>query len=77
MISWKEYHNLNKDKLSLNEMVRQYNMVLLQNQQEFILRQQSHRRSGSPFETSITDSEFLLQENGDYLLQENDDRIIL
>ena len=50
---------------------------LLKEQQEFILTQQSHKGSGSPFETSITDSEFLLQENGDYLLQENGDRIIL
>ena len=77
MKNWTQYYNENKDKMSLNEIVRQYNMVLLQNQQEFILRQQSHRRSGSPFESSTQDSGFLLQENGDYLLQENTDRILL
>jgi len=77
MTHWVEYYSRYKDKLPLNEIVKFYNFLILKEQQEFILAQQSHKGSGSPFETSITDSEFLLQENGDYLLQENGDRIIL
>jgi hypothetical protein len=77
MTHWTEYYNRYKGKLPLNEIVKSYNFLILKEQQEFVLVQQSHRRSGSPFETSITESEFLLQENGDYLLQETGDRIIL
>jgi hypothetical protein len=77
MTHWLEYYSRYKDKLPLNEIVKFYNFLILKEQQEFILRQQSHRRSGSPFESSTQDSGFLLQENGDYLLQENNDRILL
>lgn len=77
MTHWTEYYNRYKGKLPLNEIVKSYNFLILKEQQEFILRQQSHRRSGSPFESSTQDSGFLLQENGDYLLQENNDRILL
>jgi|688.fasta_scaffold05722_15 hypothetical protein len=67
MIQWSHYYQQHKDKLPLNEIVRSYNFLLLKEQQEFILRQQSHRRPGG---------RYILQEDGSYILQQDGSRII-
>lgn len=67
MIHWAQYYQQYKDKLPLNEIVRSYNFLLLKEQQDFVLRQQSHRRAGAGY---------ILQEDGSYILQEDGTRII-
>jgi hypothetical protein len=88
LLSWGEFYNLNKDKKSLEEIMRDYDYYLLQNDTfnplqnltyDFLLNYYLQTlKNGGKIETPIQPLEgFLLQENGDYLLQENGDRIYL
>ena len=66
--TWPQYHRENKDSMSMNEMIRQYNFMM----------DLEHMADNSTSESEVIEStNFLLQENGDYLLQENGDGIIL
>jgi len=64
--TWSQYYNLNKDTMSMYDMVREYNRLI------------DIKPSDDISESEVVEpTNFLLQENGDYLLQENGDRIIL
>jgi len=67
MTRWTEYYNQHKNQLPLNEIVKSYNFLVLKEQQEFVLAQQSHRRSGG---------RYILQEDGTFILQQDGSRII-
>ena len=89
LLSWSEFYNLNKDEKSLEEIMRDYDYYLLQNDTynplqnltyDFLLNYylQTLKNGGEVVEIPTQVSEgFILQENGDYLLQENGDRIYL
>jgi len=89
LLSWSEFYNLNKDEKSLEEIMRDYDYYLLQNDTynplqnltyDFLLNYylQTLKNGGEVVEIPTQASEgFILQENGDYLLQENGDRIYL
>ena len=64
--TWSQYYNLNKDTMSMYDMVREYNRLI-------------DIKPGDGISESevVEPTNFLLQENSDYLLQENSDRIIL
>lgn len=64
--TWSQYYNLNKDTMSMYDMVREYNRLI-------------DIKPGDGISESevVEPTNFLLQENGDYLLQENGDKIIL
>lgn len=66
--SWPQYYQTNKDTMSMNEMVRQYN---------FMMDLEYMADTSTSESEAVEPTNFLLQENGDYLLQENGDRIIL
>lgn len=64
--TWSQYYNLNKDTMSMHDMIREYNRLI------------DIKPCDSISESEVVEpTNFLLQENGDYLLQENGDRIIL
>jgi hypothetical protein len=66
--TWSQYHRENKDSMSMNEMIRQYNFMM----------DLEYMADTSTSESEVVEpTNFLLQENSDYLLQENGDRIIL
>lgn len=88
LLSWEEFYNLNKETKSLQEIMRDYDYYLLQNDihnplqnltYNFLLNYYlSTLKNGGSRELPTVDySGFLLQENGDYLLQENGDRFYL
>jgi hypothetical protein len=89
LLSWSEFYNLNKDEKSLEEIMRDYDYYLLQNDTynplqnltyNFLLNYylQTLKNGGDVVEIPTQPFEgFILQENGDYLLQENGDRIYL
>jgi hypothetical protein len=92
LLTWKEFYNLHKDKKPLGDIMRDYDLYLLQNDTfnplqnltyDFLFNfyLQTIKNGGGDdeiVEIPTQPSEgFLLQENGDYLLQENGDRIYL
>lgn len=88
LLSWNEYYNLHKDSKSLEQIMRDYDYYLLQNDihnplqnltYDFLLNYylQTLKNGGSRELQVEAESGFILQENGDYLLQENGDRIYL
>lgn len=85
-LSWLEFLSINEGSKPLNELIRDYEIYLLQQPSEpqydynFLLNYflQHHKGGGSVTEDVVDDIlEYLLQENGDFLLQENGDKIIL
>ena len=87
LLSWGEFYNLHKDKKSLSDIMRDYEVYLLQNDlynplenltYDFLLNfyLQTLKNGGEEISTEPLEG-FLLQENGDYLLQENGDRIFV
>lgn len=89
LLSWGEFYNLHKDSKSLSQIMRDYEVYLLQNDlynplenltYNFLLNfyLQTLKNGGGEVETPTQPfSGFILQENGDYLLQEDGSRIYL
>ena len=68
LLTWPQYHQENKDSMSMNEMIRQYNFMM----------DLEYMADNTTSDSEVVEpTNFLLQENSDYLLQENIDRIIL
>jgi len=64
--TWSQYYNMNKDTMSMYDMIREYNRLI------------DIKPGDGTYESEVVEpTNFLLQENSDYLLQENSDRIIL
>lgn len=66
LLPWPQYYKLNKDTMSMNEMLRQYNLMI--ELEDMADNSTNVDRLGRPLG-------FLLQENLDYLLQEDGSRI--
>lgn len=88
LLSWGEFYNLHKDKKSLSDIMRDYEVYLLQNDlynplenltYDFLLNfyLQTLKNGGLDYIPVEPYEGFILQENGDYLLQENGDRIFV
>lgn len=88
LLSWGEFYNLHKDSKSLSQIMRDYEVYLLQNDlynplenltYNFLLNYylQNLKNGGLAYIPTEPYSGFILQENGDYLLQENGDRVYL
>jgi hypothetical protein len=63
--TWLQYHEENKNSMSMNEMIRQYNF----------LYDNEHMADTGPIDALGRPLGFLIQENLDYLLQEDGSRI--
>ena len=88
LLTWEEFYNLHKDTKSLQEIMRDYDYYLLQNDihnplenltYDFLLNYylQTLKSGGSRELPTEPLTGFILQETGEYLLQEDGSRIYL